>query len=268
MESISLMLEQKSLQNNNEGCLARAMLDYEGDYRNLKIREIVEIAHVSNSTATRLAQSLGLVGFKELCYDLAIENDNIINQSKIYYNDVIDSYMMEFNAALINSSKLIDYNLIIELAKKIVNSKYVLLLSIGSTQLRAMDFSYKLRKLGIVAISTSDYHQQEMEAKTSDEDVVALTLSYSGMTEEVIKMAKYAYESGASCYSITSNDSKLNEISKVLNVGTCEPQSRVFSITAVSTLTFILDLIFLEIIKSNPQKYEKLLHETKYEIRI
>ncbi|MFV0498419.1 MAG: MurR/RpiR family transcriptional regulator [Bacilli bacterium] len=265
MESIIYLLREKSKEHNNEGILAKALLDYSGDYKTLKIREIVEVAHVSNSTATRLAKSLGLQGYNELCYELAEEVSDIYNNSKVFYNEMTDMYLMEYNAAILNTAKILDFELIKKLAKDIIKAEYILFIGIGTTQLRAFDFASKIRKIGIRTICQMDYHQLEVEAKVASENALILSISYSGLTKEVNKMAKYGYQAKANCYSITSNDKVLGMYSKVILLNGIEPQQRVFSITSVSAINFVLDLVFLEILKSDPDKYEPMLLATKHQ---
>lgn len=265
MKSITHALREKSNELNNEGRLAKVLLDYKGDYKKLKIREIVEVAHVSNSTATRLAKSLGLLGYNELCYALAEEIESVNTSSKVFYNEMTDMYLMEYNAAIINTAKELDFDLIKRLAIDIIESEYVLFLGIGTTQLRAFDFACKIRKLGIKTICQMDYHQLEVEAKVASEKALILSISYSGLTKEVIKMARFGYQANANCYSITANENQLSKYSKVILLDGVEPQQRVFSITSVAAINFVLDLVFLEILKSNPDKYEPMLFDTKHQ---
>lgn len=263
MKSISYMLVDKANSKDNQGKLAYALLNYKGDLRKLKIKEISKIAYVSNSTATKLAQSLGLSGFNELCYVFATEKDQLSNQEKMYNNELIENYMMEYNSSIVETLKIIDYDLILKLAEDISKCNYLILLSIGGTHLRASDFSYKMRRIGIVSICTSDYHQQILDAKVADEKTVALTISYSGQSKEVLEMSRYASESNAKCYSITTNDFTLKKYSKVIKISESEPQSRVITITGVNTINFILDLIFLELVKMNHDKYGTELKKTR-----
>lgn len=260
MQSIIHLLKEKSNLTNNEGILAQALLTYHGDLRKLKIREIVEIAHVSNASATRLAQSIGLNGFNELCYSLANELETIANQPKLYYNDTIESYIVAHNNALVNTSKQFDYQQIVNIAKDIAGSDQVILFSMGTSQLKALDFEYKLRKIGIKTAASFDSHQQELQAKIASQDTVALAISYSGLTNEIIKCTDIAVQSTAKCYAITSNGELLNPMVNVIQIAASENQTRLFSITAVSTISFVLDLIFFEIIKINSEKYESMLN--------
>lgn len=263
MQSIIHLLKMKSAESNSEGYLATELLNYQGDLKSLKIREIVESVHVSAATATRLAQSIGLSGFNELCYSLDNERKQIDTQPTEYYNDTAQKYITEHHRALQDTAALLDYQLIKELAWEIAKCDQVIFFSIGTSYLKALDFEYKIRKLGIRTTTCFDYHQQILQAKLANERTVALAITYSGLTVDVIEMTEFALASHAKTYAITSNPSRLNSAVKPILISPREPQSRTLSITSVSTINFVLDLICLEIIKSDPEKFERILSANK-----
>ncbi len=263
MKSVVNYLQRKSLEDNNQGQLAKYILNSDEDIYELKIRDLAEKAYVSPPTVIRLAQGAGFKGFNEFKYELRSELENIKKQETQYTNFEIDNYINNYMKTLLDTSNGFDYNLIIELAENIASTNEVVIFAIGSTLLRAMDFEYKLRRLGIKVISCMDFDLQKAQSKTINANTTVMAITYSGEKDQVNKCVNNVINNQVNCFLISTIDKFNSQYIKHIKIAQSEPLSRNFSINSVASISFILDLIFLELLKCNPHKYRATLSNTK-----
>lgn len=262
MKSVVGYLKQKSGEESSQGQLAKFILEYEGDVTKLKVREITDLAYVSTPTAVRLAQSGGYAGYNEFKFELKRELESINKQDMQYSNIVIDNYINNYVNALVSTSHAFDYSLIQELAIDISRSSEVVLFGIGSTMLRAMDFEYKLRRMGIRTMTSLDFDQQKALSKTVGKNSTVIAISYSGEKEQVNECIENSLVCCGSVFLI-STVNKFGDAVKHIKLEESEPLARNFSISSVASISFVLDLVFLELLKCDPNKYRGNLSSTK-----
>lgn len=263
MKSITQQLLQKSNDSSSEGQLATFLLNCSLEEYDLKVREIAERVYVSNATCTRLAQSLGFSGFNELRFELKREKLEIKDHNNVYRDSKIDTYLTRNVNTLIDTTNTMDYQVISKLVTDIEACNKVVIFAIGSTLLRAMDFEYKLRRLGIDVITSMDFDQQLAQSKTLKPNDVAIGVSYSGATSVVNKCLKNSIEQTENVYFVSSvNEPEIKGI-KHIKLARSEPVGRFYSISSLTSINYVLDLVFLELVASNPTKYEPLLKSTK-----
>lgn len=264
MKPIIHLLEEQSKINSSEGRLAKYLLNYKGDILSLKTLEASNNSYVSLSTTTRLAKAIGLSGFVELRFLLANEREEITAFQHINHNLFVEEYIKENNKALKETYEQFDYQLIKELALAIDKMQNISFIAYGSSNIRAMDFEYKLHKLGIMTNSSLDLHQQALFCTQATKNQLILIISYSGENKEIIDLANIALENNANCFIISSNEEAFNSEIPLIKVHYSEPLSRYFSTTSTASINFILDLVFLELLHIDPVKYEQKLAKNLY----
>lgn len=258
-------LESIGKQDDNMGILANYLLEYDGDFNNLKIQHICDTLYISVASATRLAKKLDLSGFSELKIQLIQErSENKISQNK-YLDISTNKYYEDICTALSNTLEGVDINYIQKISFEMTKVKKVVFFSIGGSTVSLTDFAYKLQRLKIQTSLYSDYHMQYVEAMNADADVLCIGLTYSGLTEEVLHCLNIAQGNKAKTLMITSNEELINDkFDHFILINASKNTTRTYSISSrISTLS-ILDLIYLSIIESNPDYYNKLLFENRF----
>lgn len=124
-------------------------------------------------------------------------------------------------------------------------------MGIGHSGVIAMDFHYKLIRIGLNTLSVSDGHMMLMLASIMGPQDVIIAISNSGETEELIQTIQLAKEQGVTIISITADgDNTLKRISHInLEYHSTETLFETGSITSKIPQIFMLDLIYTEIIK-------------------
>ncbi len=253
-------LENISKENNSFAIVAKYLLEQK-DVSSLSINDIVDNCYVSLSTPTRLAKRLDYDGFKELKYELKMakkEINNNINsslKSSEYYSKLLNG--------LDTTLLAVDENKIEKISKKINNAKKIVIYSVGDTSLVGKDFKYKLERLGKDVVCYNDYHLQRVHANLSNEDVLSIGITYSGLTQEVLNNLKIAKKRGSQTILISSKDLKGEYIDDKLIVAHVENALRNYSMISRISMLVILDLIYLKYIENNKKDNLELFYKTK-----
>lgn len=258
MKSVISLLQQKQLEKNNQAIVTKHMLLYKEDIGSLTIRQLAERAFVSTATVSRLAQSCGFKGYTELKYQMMVELEEVEVYQNEYISNTVDNYLSTHFNAILNTTQIIDYQLIIDLANSVFETKEVIIFATGATLLRAMDFEYKLRRIGIRVISCMDFDQQLSQSKIITNNTTCIAISYGGDAKNVLQCISNIINRDINCYYIST----VNNFGNVLNhieIYECEPLSKNYAICSSASISCVLDLIFLELVKLNPDYFNKNL---------
>lgn len=254
MKNIIPKLEKISIEHGNMGLLANYLLNYEGNLSELKVKEICDDLYISVASATRLAKHMGLNGFSELKTYLAIEKSQNQLSNAHYQSTDAKDYYNNACIALDNTLKHIDMETVNQIAIDILESSRVNLFGIGESNLTLQDFGHKLKRVGILVNFQADAHLQFVEASTSDDQTVAIALSYSGLSRDVLNSLRISKMSGAKTLILTSNELLDSEyIDKYLLISSSEATKRSFSFESRLCTHAILDLIFIRMLELRPE---------------
>lgn len=257
--------EMKKSKQDGFRKIASYLLEYDGNYKTLKISQLAKFVYTSNSTIVRFAQALGYGGFPELRIDM-------YNQSSIYLgtdnNEVADkAFNNNVNAvisAIEKTQNITNLDLITQVVDDILAANIVNVFAMGETSIVAQDFSLKLIRIGINSSRYDDVHTQHFSACNSKSNTVAIGISYSGQTSQVIKNLELSKKHGAKTYLICRDKIQANDfIDYILPVEADESIARVFSTTSRFAMLFLCDIIYHEIIARDKQYYIKKLDETR-----
>ena len=177
--------------------IAVFLLEYTGDYRSLKITEVADGAYVSNSSVVRFSKLLEYNGFPELKIELANQTRNAGNQNVMIHKEEFKSHYDEISNSFIKTLELNVKEDIDELINDIEVSDSVDIYAIGETGVVAYDFQLKLIRVGHKSSYYTDKHTQIFNALTATEKTVAIGITYSARSYEVLDALKVAHEKGA-----------------------------------------------------------------------
>lgn len=265
MKNIISKLEDISREDNSLGTLAKYLLEYEGDLADLKVSDVCDELFISIASTTRLANKLGLDGFSKLKIYLAQERATIKTTLKMFENSMSQHYYEDVLDALQGTLSTVNNNSIKEISQEIIKSSKVNLFGIGSSNIVVSYLAQKLMRIQKPVSNHADSHFQYIEAMNSNSSQIAIALSFSGLTHEILANLQLSKQKGAVTVLITAN-SKVNYsfIDYTIVVPNSDTASSFHSISNRYTSVIIFDLIYLNIIESNPSYYNQLLANNKY----
>ena len=176
------------------------------------IHQLSEHSYSSASTIVRLCRKLGFEGYRDLqnslLSELVLQKQD--RQQRSQYMDPHDQLTEIVNkitsrniSSLENSMHLVDVNALKESVNSICNSDMILLFGIGASYLVAQDAYLKFLRLAKPCYCSEDIHSQYLYAQNAKPTDVAIILSYSGCTEEMIHCAQLLREQNTPIIVIT-----------------------------------------------------------------
>ncbi len=175
----------------------------------LTIKDIASRTNVSLPTVFRFARRLGFEGFKD--FKVALIRD--IGLGLYFSPEGISAESTEGVTASVFENEIaslkethanIDYQAVDKAVEAILQADRLLFLAVSSSIPIALDFNWKFSLAGFNCFQNPDLFTQEMVSKTSRKKDVALGISFSGETREVVRCMENAQKNGTTTICVTS----------------------------------------------------------------
>ncbi|MFA6647514.1 MAG: MurR/RpiR family transcriptional regulator [Candidatus Izemoplasmatales bacterium] len=256
----------------------RAVLDYlienKAVIKDFYVEKIAEAAYASPASVVRMCKKLGYKGFKDFKIDFILSNAKIEIPEDKEYNDVILSKNTNFGESVIQNNirileetlKILDPVSLHKAAESIMKARRVFIFGKGSSYLVCKDLEMKLRRINKLAIAQEESHEQLVDASFLNSNDVAIFVSNSGKTKEIISAALLVKEKKATIVSITKlGTSLLSGLSDiVLFTTSLEGEFRSAAMTSRMSQFAMVDALFTNCAYIDIDKSVKMI-ETTYE---
>jgi DNA-binding MurR/RpiR family transcriptional regulator len=213
MKSVLVRLQEYTGKASGaEKSIVSYLLEHPDEVAALSIHELAEHTYSSASTIIRLCRKLGFDGYrdftKSLVYELALRKSTYDERSKEItrqdsLEELVDKVTYKNIVSLEDTRKLLDLDVLRRCVELILNAKTICLFGMGSSLLVAKDAYLKFLRINKPCIISEDWHAQLLQARNMTDADVAIAISYSGMTEEVLRCVSAAKEKGAPVIAIT-----------------------------------------------------------------
>jgi DNA-binding MurR/RpiR family transcriptional regulator len=250
--------------SNSEEKLADFILNSPSLLRDLSSQKLASTVGVSQSSVVKFAQKLKYKGYPAL--KLAILDDisnHHTNPQQLHGSiRVDDDYITMSNklvqskiAVLQQTQQLNEQNAINEAVELVLQSNRVVLTGLGGSALVAKDFCFKLHRLGITALSEIDGHAQLALVATLNKQDLVFAISESGVTREVVNLAKQAQLNQTPIISITKfGATPISNMADVKLYSVAEEAStRISSILARTAQELIIDVLFITLMQRSSE---------------
>lgn len=238
---------------------------------NLSIQELAKLTYSSPSTISRFTKSLNLSGYKELIHILKYFGYFLIEeqkkeQKKDLGNDVVSNYYYNVISSIQDTFNLLmdQEKIMKEVVDKLRSAKKIFIFAVSVNYNLAKDFQQKLLRIGLNAFAVDDIHNGYLLAKQSNKDIFNIFISYSGETQDLIKLASTCKKNNSPIL-LLSKKTK-NSLSKIVDlqlvISSNESIVRPISIVSRLTLMFSLDVIFYSFLLLDFRHYKDILEST------
>ena len=268
-----LLLGMRELRHSTSPAIRDVAETIERDPRkmvNLSVRELAAASRTSASSVIRLCRKLGCEGYREfqreLMYELAsMDGINDVALEDIVPEDDVDSVLEKVLRSDVRSmeatARLVDPGVLAECARAIANCRTVNLYGVGASLLAARDMQMKLERVDKVCRIQDDWHGQLLSARNLHADDVAVVFSYSGLTEEMLTVARYAREHGATVIAITRaiGSELADEADLVLGVASSEPLIRSGAMGSRMSQLLIVDALYATYVIQDYERCSRIM---------
>ena len=244
----------------------------------LTITQLAEKAACGTATLVRFAKRLGFSGYQELKISIAqeistlsAENEPIASDTSCY--SIFSQKLRDALIALQETRYTLDPASMDAAANKIMHAKRIVLFGLGNSAAIAHDVQHKFLRIGLNAAACSDNHMQAIIASHLDADCVAIGLSHSGRSVDVVQALHLARLNSATTICVTNHDtSPITEVSDIcLYTKSNETESSILALSSRIAQLTIFDAIYTYIIananaasKEAILRTETALKEKKY----
>jgi len=243
--------EMKASLRNAEEQVANYILLHHGEIINLTITELAEQAGVSEATVVRMCQKLGYKGFQELKIALALELVKPVQaiHEEIHEDDEVDQAVEKvFRGnmfAIENTLRVLSMGEMKKAVDALANARKIEIYGVGGSGPVARDAAHKLMKTGIPCVAYDDPHMQIMSASLLGPGCVAIGISHSGSSKDIVEALSVAKAAGATTISISNyakspidkvSDIKLATASKETSYRTEGTASRIAQLCIIDAL--------------------------------
>ncbi len=183
----------------------------------LSIGEFAERANVSAPTVTRMCKFLGYSGYPGLRVGAAAELGRTANLEALVGQvdttarpdmsdtDIVQTFLASHVKALQASADLIDLSAMRRAAELIADAAHIDIYGVAASGSVAEVLANRLYQLGLNVRAWTDVHMGLMSGAILPENSVAIGISGSGTTSDVIEMLDVARGRGAATVAVTSN---------------------------------------------------------------
>ncbi len=174
----------------------------------LSITELAEKSQSSEATIVRFARRLGLSGYQELKISIARESGNVIDNHDVAESDspydIFEKVANDIYKSLEMTKQSLSKKDLENAAKAILSADKIVIFGLGNSSPVAQDAGHKFFRAGLDASVYSDNHMQAIAASHLKEGDVAIGISHSGSSKDIVDALKIAKLQGATTISITN----------------------------------------------------------------
>lgn len=202
MKSVLVRIQEYSVHASGaEKGILRFLRENPDEAAGYSIKQLSDKTYSSGATIVRLCRKMGFAGYKELqkslLYETGLRRDSIRPvEQEIGRNDsleeLVDKVTYKNIVSLDNTRKLVDLDILNHCVDLLEKSHTVYLFGIGSSLLVARDMYLKLLRVNKPCVICDDWHAQLLQARNMRKGDLAVIVSYSGLTEEMITCAREA----------------------------------------------------------------------------
>lgn len=220
----------------------------------MDIHTLAKVGYCSAATIVRVCKKNGFTGFKELKRALLNDlhfSDELIETKfdSLNQEDLKKSITNTFEKsirAIENTYSLLDVQDLERIVGHILKSPTLYVFGIGASLLVAKDLQQKFERVNKRTVLFDDLHMQLLSSNNISPQEVAIIISYSGLTREMLDISKNIKKRGGLLVSITKYGS--NKLSALcdynLYVAQTEGLLRAGAGTSRITQLMIVDALF------------------------
>lgn len=260
----------------SERAVAEFVLSNPVQVMQMSVSEAARDSGVGEATIIRFCRALGYKGYQEFKLRLAqdlVEPVEFIHENISFTDSAAELAQKVFQTnirAVEDTMKALDPGMIEVAAKALAGARKTDIYGVGYSSFAALDAKSKFVRLGLIADAYGDGHLQAMAAASLSRGDVAIGISHSGSTKDVVDALSTARKSGATTVSITNfSPSPITRASDVVLL-TASPESplggevltsRITQLCVIDVLSVALAVTLgegcLELIKKTSEAVKK-----------
>jgi len=276
MRCTALLNEVLPSLSSKEKELAQFLLEHSERAAALSLNELAEQSGISVSTIIRLSKRLGYSGYKELSYRLASEQ--AYSEGEITYQDispgdtpavVMQNILLMNIHSLKNTMAVLKVDEMEKAVELVSKAARVDFYGVGNSGIVALDAATKFMRINKHVAAYTDLHTQLLSVQSLKSGDVAVLISYTGETYDILKLCAQIQKTGASIISITrSGKNALAQKADVrLFCSSAETMLRIGAMSSRIVQMSVVDVLFAAVCSRDYNELKSSLDNAHYAIR-
>lgn len=246
------------------------------DIAKMSISNLAQQCAVSEPTIIRFSTHTGFKGYSDFKLKL-IKDWGIKNSQNIEPPLLVDLYidkddrLEDIPVKMINTTihalndtlSIFDTSTYKKAVEAIAQAGIIDIYGVGNSGSIANDFMNKLMRIGLNARALYDNHLQQISSLSLTKTDVAIAISHSGSTKDIVDTLELAKATGATTIALTNyKASKITEFADLVFC-TGDFETTFYTETMVSRISLlaIVDMLYMGILLSDYQKYTAHLNK-------
>ena len=250
--------------------IADYILQNSNDIISTSISEFAEKCGCGDATVVRFARRLGFDGYQSLKIGIAGElntaskiGDEITKEDSCF--DIFKKRIHDLSVSLANTETVLDSEMLEKTAQAIMNSKRIIVFGLGNSASIAQDAAHKFLRLGFNAQACCDNPMQAIIATHLDRKSVAIGISHSGSSKDIVEALQLSKIGGATTVCITNygNSPIVKSCDYALFTRAEETQHSILAMSSRIAQLTILDSIYTYIVVNSDKQAAQEIYKTE-----
>jgi DNA-binding MurR/RpiR family transcriptional regulator len=251
--------------------LADYLLENTDELINLSVSELASRCSCGDATVVRFSRRLGFGGYQamKIVYAAELNRASAIS-SEIEKSDscleIFRKRINDISASLWSTESVLDGESLDKAATAIMNAKRIVVFGLGNSASIAQDAAHKFLRLGLNAQSCCDNHMQAIIASHLDRDSVAIGISHSGSSKDIVEAMSLSKVSGATGICVTNySTSPIVKASDIaLFTKSEETKHSILAMTSRIAALAIFDAIYTYLVVKLNNTASNAIYNTEY----
>ena len=275
MESISHKIRNiYDSMGRSEKRIADYILKNSDSIVSLSISELAQKCGSGDATVVRFARRLGFSGYQDFKLKLAAEVgstsaiDSTIEKTDSCY-EIFKKRINDISVSLKNTESVLDTEQLEMAAKSIMNAKRIVVFGLGNSASIAMDTAHKFLRLGLDAQACCDNHMQAIVSSHLEEGCVAIGISHSGSSKDIVEALQLSKTRNATTICVTNyGNSPLLKVSDIrLFTQSEETKRSVLAMSSRIAQLAIFDAIYTYIVINKDDESLSAIYKTESSLK-
>lgn len=249
------------------------ILENAKDIPHLSIKELAQASRTSDASVLRFCKTMGYGGYRSFIVNISASLGSRDEDLKAQYTDIqpgdelstiISNISLNNMKSIEDTLSVIDRGEIARAVELLRHSKRIVFFGVGASGIVCKDGEQKFSRINKMCHAYIDGHSQLTAATLLEKDDVAIFISNSGATSDIIDALDIALKNQAQCIAITKyNKSELAERANiVLSISTPEITIRSGAMGSRIAMLTIVDILFAGVASAEYKDVKNYLTKT------
>lgn len=256
-----------------ERTLAEYILENLEEIPHLSIKSLAQLTRTSDASVLRFCKTMGYNGYRSFIVSISASLGSMDEEQRHQYTDIqpgddlntIISNISRNNIKSIEDTlSVINKDAVARAVKVLRDCKRIVFFGIGASGLVGIDAEQKFTRINKICHTYTDGHMQLTAATLLEKNDVAIFISNSGSTIEILESLDIAKKNGATIIAITKyNKSELaDKANIVLSISTPELTIRSGAMGSRIAMLTVIDILFAGVASAEYRNVKKYLTKT------